>query len=363
AEYSCALGDLLVFSGRFGEAIEICRPLLATSGVPDALAARAGRVVFLCLSYTGQGAEAEVFVTQNRERFMVGRPAADVPPERLAAWLAFSPSWLDVLRNQGRIDESIRLADDMIALDRRLGSPDPIRTADLLTQRSTLLWQGTRYDEAIADLKASIYLYRKSGDELNAESRQNNLGLVYWSMGELKLAETNLKAARELYRRIGLDQMYIHTSGNLGLVHLFRGDMEQAALVLQEQMDMAKRKNFVSEYNRGRWNFAITRYYQGDACEAMQVYRSTLDYYETRGGRETYFSHWIWVAFCMDRQGEHEKAVALLRDVIDKAVEYQYPNLEQVALRGLARLLPRAEQETPLRRSLEMATRAGSRFE
>ncbi|MRR32159.1 tetratricopeptide repeat protein, partial [bacterium] len=217
--------------------------------------------------------------------------------------------------------------------------------------------------EAIADLQASIYLYRKSGDELNAESRQNNLGLVYWSMGELKLAETNLKAARELYRRIGLDQMYIHTSGNLGLVHLFRGDMEQAALVLQEQMDMAKRKNFVSEYNRGRWNFAITRYYQGDACEAMQVYRSTLDYYETRGGRETYFSHWIWVAFCMDRQGEHGKAVALLRDVIDKAVEYQYPNLEQVALRGLARLLPRAEQETPLRRSLEMATRAGSRFE
>ncbi|TLN09905.1 tetratricopeptide repeat protein, partial [bacterium] len=207
AEYRCALGDVLLFTGRFDEAVEQSRTVLSIASVPEALVARAGRIAFLSLRFSGKRAEAEGVLEQGRARFMADRPSAEVPADLAMAWLVCNQSRLEWLREKGQPDEAYALVNEMIALDRRLGVPDPIRTADLLTQRSTLLWSRSRYAEAIADLNGCIELYRGAGDILNAESRRCNLGLAHWLTGDLDPAEANLAAAMQLYQRIGLDQM------------------------------------------------------------------------------------------------------------------------------------------------------------
>ncbi|GAP13304.1 hypothetical protein LARV_01057 [Longilinea arvoryzae] len=363
AEYRCALGDLLLFDGRFDEAIEQCNIVMQAAQVPVELEAKALRILFLSLRYSGRGDETDVILARVRERFMGDRPAAEVPAGMVGAWMEFNLCWLQKLREKGQVDEAIALAGEMIALDRRCGSVDLIRSADLLTQRSTLNWLRLHYAEAIDDLNDCIALYRQAGDFLNAESRLSNLGLVYWSMGELDPAEANLKAALDLYRKIGMDQMYTYVSGNLGLVYLFRGAVEDAVKTMQEQVRLAKKLNYTTEIKRGQWNLAIARCFQGDYSEIMDVYQETLAHYEKRGNRDAHYFHWIWVAFWREKNGDKAAAIELMQDVIRVSREQKMSNLEQIALRCLASLLPLEERGDLLQQSLDLATSTSRKFE
>lgn len=363
AEYRCALGDLLLFDGRFDEAIEQCEIVMRAPQVPVELDAKALRILFLSLRYSGRGDDTDVILSSVREQFMGDRPAAQVPAEMVGAWLEFNLCWLQKLREKGQVDEAIALAGEMIALDRCCGSVDLIRSADLLTQRSTLNWLRLHYAEAIDDLNNCIALYRQAGDFLNAESRLSNLGLVYWSMGELDQAEANLKKALDLYRKIGMDQMYTYVSGNLGLVYLFRGAVEDAVKTMQEQVWLAQKLNYTTEIKRGQWNLAIARCFQDDFSEIMNVYQETLAHYEKRGNRDAHYFHWIWVALWREKNGDRASAIALMRDVIRVSREQKMSNLEQISLRCLASLLPQEEREDLLQQSLDLATSTSRKFE
>lgn len=363
AEYRCGLGDLLLFTGRFAEAVEQCRIVLEVAGVPEPLKARAGRIAFLSLRFSGNHAKADEILNRERERIQVDCPVEEVPPALSNSWLVVNQSWLEVLREKDRVDEALSLVNDMIALDRRLGCPDPIRSADLLTQRSTLLWSRARYPEAVDDLKACIRHYCDAGDFLNAESRQSNLGLIYWSMGELERSEYYLRAALGLYQKIGLKQMQTLVTGNLGLVYFSRGDLDEAARFTREQMAMAQEINFVTDFNRSRWNLAFIRFYQGSAAEIKDLYDSTLEYYEKRGNRDSHYSHLILLAMYYRAQGEPQKALDLARQTVQIGARRKAPILEQIAQRTLASLLPAEEREAPLLRCLELATHTGRKLE
>lgn len=363
AEYRCALGDLLLFDGRFGEAIEQSRIILSIPGVPEVLVARAGRIAFQSYRFSGRAADAEHLLCQARTRFLADQACSEVPPELLDAWLVWNQSRLEILREKGKADEAYALANEMIALDRRLGMPDPIRTADLLTQRSTLLWSRSHYQEAIEDLNACIALYREAGDILNSESRESNLGLVYWLMGDLNQAEIHLAAAMRLYQRIGLDQMLTYASGNMGLVLFCRGDLDGATKFIQEQISRAQELNYLRETNRGLWNLALLEYYRGNITDLKEVYDSTLGYYSDRGNNDVLFLHVSWMALYYEKLGHHEKALALATEAVRVGQDRDLPLLEQIAQRCLACLLPPAERDASLRRSLDLATAAGRKFE
>lgn len=363
AEYRCALADVYLFSGRFNRAIAQAESVLDAPNAPDALVARAAYLIFLNLRATGRLQEAIRRIEPLLERFAAPAGAVGLPVDRMKAWLTINQCQLELLRMRGETEGALALAGEMIALAGRIDGANRIMRAELLTHRSTLLWVRARYEESVADLMAAITIYQAEEDQFNAKSLLSNLGLVYWTMGRLDEAETTLQTALTYYRQTGFEQLQVYDLGNLGLTFFARGDIDEAIRLTDGQIELANRLNFITESVRGQWNRAIMRYCQGSPVEIKAVYDATLEYYEKSANRETYYAHFIWLAYYWKKLGEHDTALGLAQEAVRQGRERGLPLLEQIALRCLASLVPAKERETLLQRGLELAVRLGRRLE
>lgn len=363
AEYRCALADMYLFSGWFDRAIAQAESVLDAPDAPDALVARAAYLIFLNLRATGRGQEAARRIEPLLERFGAFQSAECLPAERVEAWLTINQCQLELLRMRGETERALALAGEMVALAERTGSPNKIMYAELLVHRSTLLWVRARYEESVTDILAAIAIYEGEEDQFNAKSLLSNLGLVYWTMGRLDAAETTLQAALAYYRQTGFEQLLVYDLGNLGLTFFARGDIDEAIRLTDGQIELANRLNFYTESVRGQWNRAIMRYCQGSPAELKAVYDATLDYYEQSANRETFYAHFIWMAYYQEKMGEHDAALRLAREAVRQGRERGLLLLEQIALRCLASLAPAEEREPLLERALELAMRLGRRLE
>lgn len=363
AEYRCALADVYLFSGWFEQAIEQAETVLKAPGVPDALVARAAYLLFLNLRATDRAQEATQRVQPLLERFAAGQIVAEMPADRAEAWLTINKCQLDLLRMRGEVDGALGLVGEMVALVERTGCPNPITYAELLVHRSTLLWVRARYEESVADLMAAIAIYRGEEDEFNAKSLLSNLGLVYWTMGSLDAAEEALRSAMAYYHQTGFEQLLVYDLGNLGLTFFARGDLDEAIRLTGEQIKLAERLDFFTESVRGQWNRAIMNFCRGAYAEIKTVYYATLEYYERSANRETYYAHFIWLAYYREKMGEHDAARCLAQEAVRQGRERGLPLLEQIALRCLASLAPEEKREALLQNALELAIRLGRRLE
>jgi tetratricopeptide (TPR) repeat protein len=267
------------------------------------------------------------------------------------------------MRERGQHEQALRLAEDMLWLDERQGSPDGSLTADLLTHRSTLLWAQGHYSEAAADLQRAVRLYHGQEDQFNAESLQSNLGLVYWTMGDLDAAEKSLQASISYYRKTGSDQLITFDIGNLGLVYFARGELDQALKLTREHIEHAQKLSFISEYNRGLRNLGTVLYYYGEYQEAIRVLTICHSYYEKRGSRPAYWLDVVWLGLCRGALGEHEKGLGMVREVLQRSRDLGSQVLEQVTLRSLAYFSPPEARREILQRSLELALATDRKLE
>jgi tetratricopeptide (TPR) repeat protein len=355
AEYRCSLGDVYLFRGQFEAAIAQAEAALGAPGAPMAQAARAARILFTCYRADGRPHKADDLMDEVCARFLGDRPAGDVPVNAAQAWLKYQQSRLEQLRERGEVDRALALAQEMILLDRREGASDPALTADLYTHRSTLLWVRSRYPEAVSDLKQAKELYEQAGDPFNARALDSNLGLVYWTMGELDLAETTMLAAIRFFRETGSDHLLTYDIANLGLVYFARGDLDAALRLTREHIALAQEINFVHEVHRGRRNLGTILYYVGDYAASMAETAASHAYYEKRGSRDAHALDVLWLALCHHALGEPDKALRLARETLERAAALRSRVLEQLTWRCLAEFLPLEAREAPLRRSLALA--------
>ncbi len=363
AEYRCSLGDVYMYRGRFDQAITEAGRALEMPATPLVQSARAARILFNCYRADGRPQLADELIEQVGERFYGQLPAAEIPVQAAQSWLQFQQCRLVLLRERGLSEQALALVEDMLWLDAREGSPDLTLTADLLTDRSTLLWVLSRFEGAVADLKQAMRLFEQAQDQFSAESLKSNLGLVYWSMGRLDLAEKTLLEVMRFYRETGSEQLLTYVVSYLGLVYFSRGDLEPALSLTQEHIDLAQRINFVHEYHRGRRNLGELLYYFGEYDRSIAETEAAHQYYEKRGSRDDYGQDVLWLAMCYEAGGQHEKAVQLAREMLDWGIELKTHVLEQLALRCLAELQPLEDREDLLLRSLELAQAMGRRQE
>lgn len=359
AEYMCGLADVYLPVGRFEDAVQQAKKVMAINHLPGHLAVRALRTLFTCYRLTGQAGVADELMDTTRERFLGSLPAAQVPPESAQAWLIYNTLQLELMREQGLLEQGLALVDQMIWLDQHIGSPDILLTADLITFRSTFLWEVGRFSQSVEDIHTAIALFARGGDVLNSESLYSNLGLVYWSIGELNLAEQALNRAIRFYRRIGAVQLETYDIGNLGLINFARGELERALSFYEEHVAHARRLNFVSEVARGERNIPKIHFYQGRVELALAALEASIPYFEKRGSRYSYYLNFLWMARCYKAMGRHELARSEVERVmawcqIDKPII-----MVQLTLRCLADLLPMDEQEPLLLESLQLARRMG----
>lgn len=355
AAYHCGLVDIYLPVGRFEDAVLQAKSVLAMDGVPAVLGARAVRSLFTCYRSTGQHSIADQLMREASHQFNGDLPAESVPAENAQGWLIYNQSQLELLREQGKIDEGLELVEQMIRLDHSLGRHDPLLTADLVTHRSTLLWNRARYHESVTDLRTAMELYSAGGDPFNAESLQSNLGLVYWTMGELDLAEKSLQQAINYYRQTGSDQLITYDLGNLGLTYFARGNLPDALRLTEEHIAHAQALNFITEANRGRRNLGTVLVYLDRTAEAVDELTAMNNYFKERGSRYGFLLDFLWLALCYKAQGDEEKGKAEALKVFDWCQKNDAPVLHQLALRCLAYFLPLKEQAPLLRQSLELA--------
>ncbi|MCD4671998.1 MAG: hypothetical protein K8R77_04975 [Anaerolineaceae bacterium] len=355
ALYHNALAEIHFVSGEFDQAIAEARAALALNLPLHTQTARAGRMLFNCYRSMGNPNQADQVLGGLSDTFHLFLSARQMSAEYARGWLILNQCQLELLREQGRIDEALELVNDMIWLDENQDSPDAILTADLYTRRSTLLWMRGAFQRAVTDLLYAIDLYNSQEDIFKAESLQSNLGLVYWSMGELKHAETSLISSIRFCRKSGADQLVTHDIGNMGLVHFARGHLQAALDTTREHIAHAEKLGFISEHNRGRRNLGTILYYFEEYEQALTELNSNNDYYQQRGSREGYSLDFVWRACCYYRMGEKERALEDIRKAVKWSVENTSPVLEAVARRSLAFFLPREEKLPHLQRCLELS--------
>jgi tetratricopeptide (TPR) repeat protein len=340
AVYHNALAEIYFFSGSFELAITESRAVQSLKQDQSTQTARAGRMLFNCHRSMGNPNRADQVLKKLAGSFHLKQNIHQINEADALGWLILQQCQLEQLREQGKTEDALTLVNDMLQLDGQLGSPDPILTADLTTRRSTLLWMRGAFQGAVEDLLHAVDLYNSEEDIFNAEALQSNLGLVYWSMGELKRAEASLQSSIAFYRKSGADQLITHDIGNMGLVHFARGHLQAALNTTREHIAHAGKLGFVSEHNRGRRNLGTILYYFGKYEKALEELCSNQDYYEQRGSREGYTLDFVWSACCHYQMGQKEKALADIRQVLEWSVKNSSSVLEAVTRRSLAYFLP-----------------------
>ncbi|MAT45699.1 MAG: hypothetical protein CL609_25485 [Anaerolineaceae bacterium] len=355
ALYHNDLADYFFFSGEFDKSMEHAGIVFSMANPSPVQLARSVRVLFTSYRSLGQSLQAEALIKEMFFEFEAHKPASEVSGSKALAWLRFNQNRLELLREEGKLNEALTLVEDMISLDEQLGRPDTLLTADLITHRSTLLWNVASYECSVADLKFAIDLYQSEDDLFNAESLYSNLGLVYWSMGKLDEAEQSLKRSILFYQKSALQQLISYDLGNLGLTYFARGDLEKAHHWTLEHINHCRKIGFVSEMNRGRRNLGTILYYLGAYEQAIHETEAAHTYFEKRGSRDGYGLDDLWIALCEDQLGKKEAAFSRASRILEWSKERESLVLEQVSLRCLAWFSPLEERVVLLERSLELA--------
>jgi tetratricopeptide (TPR) repeat protein len=362
-KYLIDLAEFYLISGQIPRALTTADRVLKDQLASSIEAANAARIQFIAYRTRGEPEKADCVHQECGTRYgLVAIPAGSSAKD-LTAWLKFHQTELEILRENGKTEEALALADKMIALNENQKSPQKILSAELHVHRSTLLWVKANYPEAIKSLQLAIGLYESQGDHFNSESLRSNVGLVYWTMGELDRAEENLVEAIRFYQRCGADQLMTYDIGNLGLVYFARGDLEMAKEKTLEHIRHAEGIGFSTEAYRGHTNLGDILYYFGEYEQAMAEHETIDKYFSTRGSREGYGLGKVWVACCRASLGELDSAILELKSILDWCSLHNSRVLEALTHRALAQWLPVEEREPHLQKSLDLAREQGRQLE
>ena len=360
--YLLDLAEYCLISGKISRALSTADRVLKDSGSSSTEVANAARIQFNAYRTLGQPEEADR-VHQEYGTKLGLLSSHEGLSDDLPAWLKFQQSELEILREKGKTEEALALANRMIALNEKLKSPLNILSAELHVHRSTLLWVKARYPESIRDLQFATDLYAREGDLFNSESLKSNLGLVYWTMGELDKAEKNLVEAIRFYQRCGADQLITYDIGNLGLVYLARGDLEKARRQTLEHIRHAEEIGFTTEAFRGHNNLGDILYYFGEYEQAIAEHEEIDKYFSKRGSRESNGLGKVWVACSRASLGEVASAISELQTILEWCSHHESRVLEALTHRALAQWLPGEERESHLQKSVALAREQGRQLE
>lgn len=141
-----------------------------------------------------------------------------------------------IMRLRGELDEASKL----YALVGQSASDDTMRAVSLCNLGLVEQDRGN-HDAALANLKKSLKVFEKLGDQRNKATVDVNLGIIEYSRGNLNAADTHFNASLPILKRIGLDLAIASNQHNLGLVHWMRGDLEAAEVLQRESLGIHER--------------------------------------------------------------------------------------------------------------------------
>lgn len=359
---NCIAANALI-RGNCSEAIQSAQKALQKSGQDITSKGLACKILFDAYCTCGKERQAKRLITHYAFRFQNAGISKKSDRLNTTGWLYYSQCRLKLLREQGKVNEALDLANEMLQTDNLTGNSDPERTAALFTERATLLWVKTRFSESASDLNRAIELYTSIDDQYDAEALQSNLGLVYWSKGDFKRAEHAMKTVIEFFTRTGAIQLVTPDIGNLGLVFFCQGRLQQAEEQTLLHIEHARQIGYLREEMRGLSNLADIHFCMGKYSLAIEEHQITDPYLRKHGARDGYKLAHLWVACCQDQLGDQQKALQKARRVLRWCRKNDVPSIEGPANRCLAHLLPPERRLPYLQRALYLARTQNRRLE
>ena len=164
---------------------------------------------------------------------LLARPEA---PAYRAAWVKALAMAGVLAQAQGDHPPAVLLSERALALARELGDQRQAATA-LNTLGLDALVRG-EYEPAAAHLEESLALFRAAGDPRAASWSLRHLGTLAWCRGDLPRAAALAQEGLAIARATGTPLDIAHLLSNLGLAAMDRSDIAAAIALLEESLTL-----------------------------------------------------------------------------------------------------------------------------
>jgi tetratricopeptide (TPR) repeat protein len=357
------LAEILFNTGRMDEALTIGQEALGLArdhraAKPIAIASVA---VIKTLLEHGHRKEAHGIVKTLLEEIDEARTAS--PPEKTLAMARLELQKLKFLRRNDRLKEAMTQAHRIIAQLEALPETDEHLLAVAYRDRATMAWAKGNCPEAVQDAKKAIQMFAEQGDLFAETKTRGNLGLIYWTMTKLDLAEKGIRRVISMAERLNAHWHLTYALGNLGLVYLVRGEMEEAQRYFNRALDVARKVGDVKEINRSKINRAVTKIYLSKLEEARRELESGLTFYEEQGYSEPIMTSCIRLSYCYANLGQERRALEMAQRALSMAREVNDVVMEIDAMRCLAELQLPNQRANLLRQALPLARQKEQRLD
>ncbi len=350
------LAQLAYDSGRLDEALQTANQAIEQARRTSHASALsvAGAALLVTLVAKGDTNAARQAVQQleaDLAAWGVGLPPATL--QLAQARLALQKTTL--LRRDGNLPEAIRVADQVVDTLKRLVPVTDSLLPLAYQMRATLYWAQGSYLLSVDDLQQAIVLFAQQGDPVAEVASRGNLGLVYWSMAELDLAETSILASLAQCERINAHSELIRQVGNMVAVCFSRGQLQRGMQYVERQLELALLSGDEEETSRARGNRGGLLLYLGDYPAALVDLQESRERYQAQSRKEALLGTYVDLSVLYAHWGKPETGLPYARQALEAARRLQIPVLEVIALRALAECHPLAQREPFLRQALELA--------
>lgn len=311
--FSADLAGLLLAWGQYQKAISTAKQAISLAehhGLVLPLAMATYHLVD-ALNSTGKSEQAEELLTQLEEK--AGHLSLTAPADLVRATAYFVWHRMTFLRRRGELTRAVEIGSAVIAQIKALTPIDSHLLAQSQVHRSTIYWSKTEYQPALTDLTHAIDLFTEGGDLLAAETARGNMGLVYYSMGQLTLAERTTQQAILQMEAVGANWELIRVLGNLVAIHMARGFLSPADYYLARQIELVNQFGDTSQMMLARSNQATLNLCTGQYSEALKILHVTSAFYEQQGYRDVELVILLEISYCHLQLGQMEQAIEFAR--------------------------------------------------
>jgi CHAT domain-containing protein/Flp pilus assembly protein TadD len=246
-----------------------------------------GQYLRITVSQQGIDAQLALFTPDNKKIGEVDGERMTVRSETISAIAEAAGAYMIEVRSAEKTAQTGRYEIKVEEL-RAATAEDKYRVAgETVFREAQRLENGTTEDKrkSIEKYHEALDLYRRAGARKGEAETLNNVGMVYWSLGDTQKALERHNEALPLKRAIGDRYGEAVTLNNLGLVYYSLGDMQKALAQYNEALPI---RRAVGDRN-GEANTLnnIGQVYDslGDAWKALEKFNEALPLKRAVGDR------------------------------------------------------------------------------
>ncbi|MBO0861764.1 MAG: CHAT domain-containing protein [Chloracidobacterium sp.] len=228
--------------------------------------------------------------------------------------------------------KSVEKYHEALELYRRAG--DRRGEATTLSNIGLIYWSVGEMQKALEKYNEALPLRRAVVDPKGEAATLNNMGLVYSSLGEKWMALEKYNEALPLRRAVGDRRGEAQTLNNIGEVYRSLGEMQKALEKYNEALPLRRavgdRRGEAQTLN----NLGMVYWSLGEMQKALEQYNEALPIFQALGDRRGEAAALLGFGTAYQSQGETQKALEKYNEalLLSRAIEYR--SGEAVALLG-----------------------------